>query len=81
MRTAPDIFSSENDRLTFVFKRDGLSGAIAFAKQGLATYGSARKNARTTGRGYGSEYRFELVCSMLYYRNFLRFHVFTIKET
>jgi hypothetical protein len=42
---------TESDRLSFVESRDGLQGAIAFAKQGIHIY--RRSVLQSAKRGYG----------------------------
>lgn len=65
---------AEADRINFLIERDGLSGAIDFAKRALFVY---RKAARLTPDGkkqfaHDKVYRASFVESILYLRNFLR---------
>ena len=63
----------EVSRLAFVRARDGLDGAITFAKQGLKVYRAALSERNRNGKrtGYGQAYRRELVESCSVYRRFL----------
>lgn len=65
----------EAERLRFVETRDGLPGAIAFARQTLRTYRAAVKRGKDGRRsGYGSAYRHALLESCLDFRTYLRQH-------
>ena len=65
---------NELNRLAFVKQRDGVVGAIAFAKQGISVYRAALAQRNRLGFrcGYGKEYRKTLVESLIVYRRFLR---------
>ena len=58
-------------RLEQVATKQGAQAAINFAKQTKYVYWSARKDAKKKGRGYGKEYRLELVNSLIVLRRFL----------
>jgi hypothetical protein len=63
----------EAERLRFVETRDGIPGAIAFARQGLRGYRAAVKRGKDGRRsGYGSAYRRALLESCLDFRAYLR---------
>jgi hypothetical protein len=65
----------EAARLCFVEARDGLPGAIAFARQSLRVYRAAVKRSKDGRRsGYGSAYRRALLESCLDFRAYLRQH-------
>ncbi|MBP6251468.1 MAG: hypothetical protein KA324_15390 [Rubrivivax sp.] len=65
----------EAGRLQFLERRDGLSGAIAFARQGLHVYRAAVRRGKDGRRsGYGSAYRRALLESCLDFRVYLRQH-------
>jgi hypothetical protein len=69
-----EISRREEERLSFVEKRDGKEAAVAFAKQGLYVYRSALKERNSGGfrTGYGAAYRSSLIYSCLIYRRYLR---------
>jgi len=55
--------------------RDGLPGAIAFARQGLQVYRAAVRRGKDGRRsGYGSAFRRVLLESCLDFRTYLRQH-------
>jgi hypothetical protein len=64
----------EIERLRFVAGRDGLDGAIRFAKQTIHVYRASLKQRNQNGKrtGYGLVYRKELVVSCVVIRRFLR---------
>lgn len=68
------IHKSEIDRLRFVRDRDGIEGAIRFAKQTIQVYRASLKQRNKAGKrtGYGLVYREELVASCVVARRFLR---------
>lgn len=72
--TLSPLHTSEIDRLRFVFNRDGLEGAIRFAKQTIHVYRASLKQRNKNGKrtGYGLVYRKELVASCVVARRFLR---------
>ena len=74
-RAVKDSKQRELERLGFICNRDGLDGAIGFAKQGIRQYRSAlacrNAYAMTLSRGYAIRYRRELVDSLVVYRRFL----------
>lgn len=72
-RSFYDIQLFERDRLVFTYNRDGLDGAIYFARQALLAYRGAlgKRNDRGKRYGYGLAYREELVGSCIVFRKFL----------
>lgn len=66
----------ELTRLQFLIERDGIDGAIAFAKQTLRTYRTHLKRRNKGGHrmGYGLAFRRPLVSSCVVFRRFLRDH-------
>ena len=72
--TLSPLHTSEIDRLRFVLNRDGLEGAIRFAKQTIYVYRASLKQRNKFGKraGYGLAYRKELVASCVVARRFLR---------
>ena len=69
MRTIDDIKLGDNIRLAFVMGRDGLDGAMQFARQTYKIYRAQRKVRPLT---YGKEYRQELIVSCVVFREFIR---------
>ena len=69
-----DAFERERRRLSFVEQRDGILGAMAFARQGLYVYRSALAERNQGGNrlGYGFAFRRELVISCTVFRRYLR---------
>ena len=65
---------SEKNRLQFVAERDGVAGAVTFAKQTMRAYRRALGQRNQNGKraGYGLVYRKELVMSCVVFRRFLR---------
>jgi hypothetical protein len=63
----------EAGRLRFMEARDGVQGAMAFARQSLSVYRAAVKRAKDGRRsGYASAYRRALLESCLDFRAYLR---------
>ena len=63
----------ETERLRFLETRDGLDGALAFARRTLHIYRAAVKRGKDGRRtGYGSAYRRALLLSCLDFRAYLR---------
>lgn len=68
-----EIKRRERERLAFTERRDGRSGALAFAAQGMLVYRKALAQRNQNGKrcGYGQAYRRELVESCIVFRQFL----------
>lgn len=65
----------EAGRLHFLERRDGLPGAVVFARQALGIYRAAVRRGKHGRRsGYGSAYLRALLESCLDFRAFLRQH-------
>lgn len=71
MRAIEEIKFAEVQRLAFVYTRDGLAGALAFAKQ---TYNAYRAQRKLRPMKYGRAYREEMIVSCVVFRQFLREH-------
>lgn len=70
-------YGIEHDRLTFIIERDGIDGAIKFAKQTYNVYRTSLKQSRKRGHKKPHhatipEYRLGFVLSCLAFRKFLR---------
>jgi hypothetical protein len=77
--TQADIHKQQEiERLRFVLNRDGLEGAIRFAKQTIHVYRASLKQRNRAGHrtGYGLAFRLPLVASCVVARRFLRDHTY-----
>lgn len=63
--------SQEWMRIAFVADRDGVSAALAFAKQGVRQYEAAIREADSGGNQYAAVYREGLLTSIRVYRQYL----------